>query len=88
MQISPTGMPRIGDSSRTRECPETERLCSSECFFRSRSHWGHLQLGFIETPHVPVGLQSHLVQEDELLVAIGPRLEWRHEGTSAVCKNG
>lgn len=37
---------------------------------------GHLQLGFIETPHVPVGLHSHVVHEDELLVAIGPRHEW------------
>lgn len=37
---------------------------------------GRLQLGFIETPHVPVGLHSRVVLEDELLVAIGPRHEW------------
>lgn len=37
---------------------------------------GRLQLGFIETPHVPVRLHSRVVQEDELLVAIGPHHEW------------
>ena len=37
---------------------------------------GHLQLGFVETPHVPVRLHVRVVQEDELLVAIGPHHEW------------
>lgn len=37
---------------------------------------GRLQLGFIETPHVPVRLHFRVVQEDELLVAIGPEHEW------------
>jgi len=37
---------------------------------------GRLQLGFIETPHVPVRLHFRVVQEDELLVAIAPHHEW------------
>lgn len=37
---------------------------------------GRLQLGFIETPHIPVRLNCRVVQEDELVVAIAPHHEW------------
>ena len=37
---------------------------------------GHLQLGFIETPHVPVRLHARVVQEDKLIVVISPNHEW------------
>ena len=37
---------------------------------------GRLQLGFIETPHVPVRLNARVVQEDKLIVVISPQHEW------------
>lgn len=37
---------------------------------------GRLQLGFVETPKVPVRLNFRVVQEDELMVAIAPHHEW------------
>lgn len=37
---------------------------------------GNLELGFIETPHVPVRVHSRVVQEDELFLAIGPQHQW------------
>lgn len=37
---------------------------------------GAIQLGFVETPHVPVRLNAMVVQEDELVVAVSPTHEW------------
>lgn len=37
---------------------------------------GTLQLGFVETPHVPVRLNAMVVQEDELLLVVSPHHEW------------
>lgn len=37
---------------------------------------GILQLGFVETPNVPVQLNALVVQEDELLVVVAPNHEW------------
>ena len=37
---------------------------------------GHFQLGFIETPRVPVQVNAQVVQEDELFVVIGPHHQW------------
>ncbi|HET7415094.1 MAG TPA: LysR family transcriptional regulator [Arthrobacter sp.] len=37
---------------------------------------GNLQLGFVETPHVPVRLNALVVQEDELVVVVAPTHEW------------
>ncbi|BAU94276.1 transcriptional regulator [Corynebacterium suranareeae] len=37
---------------------------------------GQLQLGFIETPHVPVRLNARVVQEDKLIVVISPNHKW------------
>lgn len=37
---------------------------------------GKLQLGFVETPHVPVRLNAMVVQEDELLLVVPPNHDW------------
>lgn len=37
---------------------------------------GPLQLGFVETPNVPVRLNAMVVQEDELLVVVPPTHPW------------
>ncbi|WKS61935.1 LysR family transcriptional regulator [Corynebacterium accolens] len=37
---------------------------------------GILQLGFVETPNVPMRLNARVVQEDELLVVVAPNHEW------------
>ncbi len=37
---------------------------------------GSLQLGFVETPNVPVRLNALVVQEDEILVAVPPGHAW------------
>ncbi len=37
---------------------------------------GSLQLGFVETPNVPVRLNAMVVQEDELLVVVPPDHPW------------
>ena len=37
---------------------------------------GALQLGFVETPNVPVRLNAMVVQEDELVVVTAPTHEW------------
>lgn len=37
---------------------------------------GTLQLGFVETPNVPVRLNSQVVQEDELVVVVAPNHDW------------
>ncbi|WP_269938123.1 LysR family transcriptional regulator [Arthrobacter sp. HY1533] len=37
---------------------------------------GTLQLGFVETPHVPVRLNAMVVEEDELLLVVSPHHEW------------
>ena len=42
----------------------------------SQVRHGHFHVGFIETPHVPVQLNAHIVQEDELFVVIAPHHHW------------
>ena len=37
---------------------------------------GNLQLGFVESPNVPVRLNAMVVQEDELVVVVSPTHEW------------
>lgn len=37
---------------------------------------GSLQLGFVETPHLPVGISAAVVQEDELAVVVAPDHPW------------
>ena len=37
---------------------------------------GALQLGFVETPHLPIGLNAMVVQEDELVVVVAPDHAW------------
>src|SRR5699024_10951161 len=37
---------------------------------------GDLQLGFVETLHTPVRLNSRVVHEDELAVVVAPSHEW------------
>lgn len=37
---------------------------------------GELQLGFVETPHTPVRLNTKVVHEDELVVVVDPSHEW------------
>lgn len=37
---------------------------------------GSLQLGFVETPNVPVRLNAMVVREDELVVVVSPDHEW------------
>ncbi|MCQ1954466.1 LysR family transcriptional regulator [Arthrobacter sp. zg-Y238] len=37
---------------------------------------GTLQLGFVETPNLPVRLNALVVREDELVVVVGPDHEW------------
>ncbi|NJC21599.1 DNA-binding transcriptional LysR family regulator [Arthrobacter pigmenti] len=37
---------------------------------------GSLQVGFVETPHVPDRLNSMVVQQDELVVVVAPGHEW------------
>lgn len=39
-------------------------------------HDGALQLGFVETPHLPVGVNATVVQEDELVVVVAPGHAW------------
>lgn len=39
---------------------------------------GDLDLGFIETPYVPVGLNTAVIQDDELIVATAPWHPWAH----------
>lgn len=39
-------------------------------------HDGHLQLGFVETPHVPRGVHALKLREDELAVVVGPDHPW------------
>lgn len=42
----------------------------------SKVQHGTLQLGFVETPHLPVGISAAVVQEDELAVVVGPEHPW------------
>ncbi|MFI1154676.1 LysR family transcriptional regulator [Streptomyces sp. NPDC020817] len=37
---------------------------------------GRFQIGFIESPHVPTGLASRAVAQDELLVVVAPQHAW------------
>lgn len=39
-------------------------------------HDGHLQLGFVETPHVPRGVNAMTLREDELVVVVAPGHPW------------
>lgn len=39
-------------------------------------HDGHLQLGFVETPHVPRGVNAKALREDELVVVVAPGHPW------------
>ena len=39
-------------------------------------HDGHLQLGFVETPHVPRGVHALTLAEDELVVVVAPDHPW------------
>ena len=39
-------------------------------------HDGHLQLGFVETPHVPRGVHAMRLREDELVVVVAPEHPW------------
>lgn len=39
-------------------------------------HSGNLQLGFVETPHVPPGVHSKTLREDELAVVVAPGHPW------------
>ena len=39
-------------------------------------HDGHLQLGFVETPHVPRGVHAMTLREDELVVVVAPEHPW------------
>lgn len=39
-------------------------------------HDGHLQLGFVETPHVPRGVNATTLREDELVVVVAPEHPW------------
>ena len=41
-------------------------------------HDGHLQLGFVETPHVPRAVHSMTLREDELVVVVSPQHPWAH----------
>ncbi|GAA1362287.1 LysR family transcriptional regulator [Arthrobacter rhombi] len=42
----------------------------------TKVHQGELQLGFVETPQLQVGISAAVVQEDELAVAVGPGHPW------------
>ncbi|GAA4526489.1 LysR substrate-binding domain-containing protein [Brachybacterium sp. AOP42-C2-15] len=39
-------------------------------------HDGHLQLGFVETPHLPRGVNAKTLREDELVVVVAPEHPW------------
>lgn len=39
-------------------------------------HDGRLQLGFVETPHVPRGVHAKTLREDELIVVVAPTHPW------------
>ncbi|WP_394214241.1 LysR family transcriptional regulator [Brachybacterium vulturis] len=39
-------------------------------------HEGRLQLGFVETPHVPRGVHAMTLREDELVVVVAPEHPW------------
>ncbi|HEX7351866.1 LysR substrate-binding domain-containing protein [Brachybacterium sp.] len=39
-------------------------------------HDGRLQLGFVETPHVPRGVNAKTLREDELVVVVAPGHRW------------
>ncbi|MDN6399929.1 MAG: LysR substrate-binding domain-containing protein, partial [Brachybacterium sp.] len=39
-------------------------------------HDGRLQLGFVETPHVPRGVHAMTLREDELVVVVAPAHPW------------
>lgn len=39
-------------------------------------HDGRLQLGFVETPHVPRGVHALRLREDELVVVVSPEHAW------------
>lgn len=46
---------------------------------------GQADLGFVETPEVPVGVNTHVVHEDELVIAVPPHHPWaRHTTDSPV----
>ncbi|RNE49569.1 LysR family transcriptional regulator [Corynebacterium alimapuense] len=55
-------------------CVEVDVLNSAQIIDQVQR--GNLQLGFVETPHVPVRLNAQIVQEDELVVAISPTHKW------------
>ncbi len=42
---------------------------------------GQATIGFIESPHLPSGLRSHTVQDDELLVVVSPQHPWARRRT-------
>lgn len=39
-------------------------------------HDGHLQVGFVETPHVPRGVHALTLREDELVAVVAPEHPW------------
>lgn len=47
---------------------------------------GDLQLGFVETPDVPVGFNATVVQQDELIVVVPPDHPWATRGSSVSTK--
>lgn len=53
---------------------DVQVLNSTQVLERVRE--GTLQLGFVETPHVPVGLNTQVVQEDELVVVVAAGHGW------------
>lgn len=46
-------------------------------------HDGHLQLGFVETPHVPRGVNAKTLREDELVVVVAPEHPWAERAQGA-----
>ncbi|WP_374700251.1 LysR substrate-binding domain-containing protein, partial [Arthrobacter sp. JCM 19049] len=42
---------------------------------------GALQLGFVETPHLPQQLNTLLVQQDALRIVVGPHHPWAERST-------
>ncbi|MGH3653976.1 MAG: LysR family transcriptional regulator [Glutamicibacter sp.] len=51
------------------------RIMNSQDVIRAVQH-GELGFGFVETPHIPLGLKSKQVFRDEMLIVVAPGHEW------------
>ncbi|MER8024001.1 LysR family transcriptional regulator [Glutamicibacter protophormiae] len=55
------------------------RIMNSQDVIRSVRD-GELEFGFVETPHIPMGLRSQQVYSDEMLVVTAPDHPWAQRG--------